>query len=163
MYDKLRTARLNVKYYSVRLDRLEQISRVLEITLLVSAPSSAIAGIWLFTTDVGKIAWQSLGVLSAVIATVRPAFQLTKKTKEYESAITAYRMLEYDLETIRQKVEQRGAYDARLKAEFLKALARQEKADLVSPDKVPNAKLRAKCTREVLAEMPPNSFFVPET
>jgi hypothetical protein len=71
--------------------------------------------------------------------------------------------LEYDLETIRQKVEQRGAYDDRLKAELLKAIERQKKADLTSPEKVPNEKLRRKCTQAVLTEMPASSFFIPET
>ena len=162
VYDRLRTARLNVRYYCARLHRLELVNRTLEITLLVSAPSSAIAGIWLFKTDAGKIVWQSLGVLSAVIATVRPVFQMTKRIKEYEATIAAYRTLEYDLEMIRQKVEQRAAYDDKLKAELLKAIERQKRADATSPEMVPNEKLRHRCTQTVLSEMPPDSFFVPE-
>jgi hypothetical protein len=162
VYDKLRTARLNVKYYSTRLDTHEQWNRCMEIVLLISAPSSAIAGIWFFKTDIGKYLWQILGVVSALVATVRPAFQMTRKIKAYEATIQAYRMLEYDLEMIRRKIEQRGTYDDKLKSEFLKAIERQKQADASSPERVINEKTRDRCTAAVLAEMPANSFFVPE-
>ncbi|WP_157653609.1 hypothetical protein [Burkholderia ubonensis] len=163
VYDKLRTARLNVKYYSARLDRFEQLNRILEITLLVTAPTSAVAGLWLFQTVPGTYVWHGLAGLSAVIATVRPVFQMTNKIKAYEATISAYRTLEYDLETIRQKIEHRGVYDDKLQSEFLKALERQKQADAGSPERVPNDRIRHLCTQEVLSEMPVNSFFVPET
>ncbi|REG48609.1 hypothetical protein B0G80_4858 [Paraburkholderia sp. BL6669N2] len=163
VYDRLRTARLNVKYYCERLRQVELLNRACEIILLIAAPTSAIAGLWFWKTDIGKAVWQSLGIVSAIIATVRPAFQLTKKIKDYEAAISGYQTLEYDLEIIRQKIEQRGTYDDKLKAEFMKAVERHRNVELASPDKVPNRKLLQNCTNAVLAEMPANSFFVPET
>jgi hypothetical protein len=162
VYDKLRTARLNVDYYSARLNRLEQINQILEVTLLIAAPTSAVAGLWLFQTSLGKYIWQIIAGVSAVIATVRPVFQMTKRIKEYEATIFAYRTLQYDLESLRQKIEMHGTYDGKLKAEFLKAVERQAKADAISPERVANKKLRQKCTQAVLIEMPASSFFVPE-
>lgn len=163
VYDKLRTARLNVKYYSERLRRVELLNSSCEMLLLFAAPTSAIAGLWFWKTDAGRVVWQSLGVVSAIVATARPVLQLTKKIKDYDAAILANRTLEYDLETIRQKIEQRGIYDDKLKAEFLKLIERHRNDEIViNPDKTPDKKLLENCTSAVLAEMPAATFFVPE-
>ncbi|WP_250528807.1 hypothetical protein [Caballeronia sp. ATUFL_F1_KS4A] len=163
VYDKLRTARLNVKYYCRRLQRLERIIFTLDVILLVAAPSSAIASLWFWDTPAGRIAWQSLSVVAAIIATVRPIFHLTRRVKEYESAIAAYRIMEYDLESVRQRIEQRGEYDAKLRSEFLRIVERQKAAELASPEKVADQKLLKECSDAVLSELPANSFFVPST
>jgi hypothetical protein len=76
--------------------------------------------------------------------------------------IAAYQALEYDLETIRRKVEQRGIYDEELKADFLRALERQRHIDISSPDKIANSRLLKTCTTAVLSEMPSSAFFIPE-
>jgi hypothetical protein len=162
VYDKLRTARLNVKYYSERLRRVELFNTACEILLLFAAPTSAIAGLWFWHLQGGKIVWQSLGILSAIVATLRPLLQLTKRIKDYEAAVLANRSLEFDLETIRQKVEQKGAYDEKLKAEYLRVLERHRKDEIESPDKTPNRKLLEYCTNAVLTELPSSSFYVPE-
>jgi hypothetical protein len=64
VYDKLRSARLNVKYYGARLHRIERANLAIEYILLAAAPSSAVAGLWFWNTEVGKTIWQSLGVLA---------------------------------------------------------------------------------------------------
>jgi len=45
LYDEIRTARLNVKYYGRRLEFLERRNFAFELILLASAPTSAIAGL----------------------------------------------------------------------------------------------------------------------
>ncbi|GGD96628.1 hypothetical protein [Caballeronia grimmiae] len=161
VYDKFRTARLNVKYYCRRLHRLERMDRALDIILLIAAPTSAVAGLWFWETEYGRVVWQCLGVVAALVATVRPALHITKRIKDYESAISAYQMLEYDLDAIRQKIEQRGIYDAKLKAEFIRAIERQRNADLASPEKVAESRLLRDCTAAVMEELPASFFFVP--
>lgn len=41
---------------------------VMDIVLLVTAPSSAIAGLWFWKTPLGHTAWQYFGIVSAIVA-----------------------------------------------------------------------------------------------
>ncbi|CAG9247835.1 hypothetical protein [Paraburkholderia unamae] len=163
VYDKLRTAHLNVRYYSERLRRLERWDMAMDVALVIAAPTSAVAGLWFFKTDMGKHVWQAFGTFAAFVAAIRPAIQFRRTLKAYETTISAYQALEYDLETIRRKIEQRGIYDEELKSDFLRALERQRHIDISSPDKIANSRLLKSCTTAVLTEMPASAFFVPET
>ncbi|MCP3715445.1 hypothetical protein [Paraburkholderia sp. CNPSo 3281] len=135
----------------------------MDTALVIAAPTSAVAGLWFFKTDMGRHVWQALGTFSAFVAAIRPAIQFRRTLKAYETTIASYQALEYDLETIRRKIEQRGTYDEELKADYLRALERQRHIDISSPDKIANSRLLKTCTAAVMSEMPASAFFVPET
>jgi len=126
VYDKLRTARLNVKYYSRRLQWIERKNFAIELILAVTAPSSAVAGLWFWDTLYGKLAWQYLGIIAAAAAVFKPLLGLPKRIKEYESVLSGYRMLEYDLMEIKCLIEQRQKYDSGLQSEFKRTLQREK-------------------------------------
>jgi len=162
VYDKLRTARLNVKYYSRRLSSIERENFVLELVLLSTAPSSAIAGLWFWDHPLGKVAWQYLGIVAAIAAVLKPLRHLSKRIKDFESVLSGYRILEYDLMEIKTLVEQKRKYDAPLQSEFRKALQREKTLVGKTPETRENVKVKIQCESEVLQELPKESFFVPE-
>ena len=162
VYDKLRTARLNVKYYGRRMEKVERWNFGIELVLLITAPSSAVAGLWFWNTDIGKVTWQLLGVIAAFAAVSKPLLALTKRIKEYESVLSGYRILEFDLMEIKSLVEQQQKYDAGLRTEFMKALQRERTLVGKTPETRENQKIKRECESEVLQELPANSFFVPE-
>jgi len=162
VYDKLRTARLNVKYYSRRLQSIEHINCWIEFVLLASAPSSAVAGLWFWDQPLGKIAWQYFGVVAAIAALTKPLLTLPKQIKEFESVLSGYRVLEYDLMEIKVLVEQKQRYDAQLQTEFKKAMQREKTLVGKTPETREKLKIKSLCEAEVLQELPRESFFVPE-
>jgi hypothetical protein len=162
VYDKLRSARLNVKYYGARLQRIERTNLAIEYVLLATAPSSAIAGLWFWNTEFGKPIWQSLGVLAAIAAVAKPPLNLTKRIKDYEAILVGYRTLEYDLMEIKTLVEQRGKYDPTLQAELKKALQREKVLVAKNLETRDDKKMKRTCEEEVLRELPPERFFVPQ-
>lgn len=162
VYNKLRTARLNVKYYSRRLDILERRNFWIELILLGTAPSSAIAGLWFWETEQGKIIWQYFGIVAAIVAVLKPVLGLTKRIKEFESVLTGYRTLEYDLMEIKSLVEQKQKYDSTMQAEFNKALQREKTLVGKTPETREKRKVKAACELEVRQELPRECFFVPE-
>jgi len=162
VYDKLRTARLNVKYYSRRLQNAERWNFWLELILLATAPSSAIAGLWFWEIDVGKIIWQYLGVIAAFVAVIKPLLMLTKHIKDYESVLSGYRTLEYDLMEIKSLIEQKGKYEKSLQGEFRKAMQREKSLVSQSPETRENVNIKRICQREVLEELPADRFFIPQ-
>lgn len=162
VYDKLRTARLNVKYYCHRLTTLERYNFWIEFILFAAAPGSAIAGIWFFDTDQGKLAWKWLGVVAALAAALKPMLSLTTRIKNMEGIVVGYRTLEYDLLEIKSLIETRKKYDAKLQLEVTRAIARERVLVGKTPEAWINRKIKAICEAEVRRELPDDAFYVPE-
>jgi hypothetical protein len=162
LYDKLRTARLNVKYYGCRLQTIERLNFSIEFLLLATAPSSAIAGLWFWNTQYGQEAWQYFGIVAAIAAVTKPLLGLTKKIKDYEGILSGYRTLEYDLMEIKSLVEQKGKYDSSLQSEFKKALQREKTLVARNPETREWKWVKRKCEAEVRQELPPECFIVPK-
>lgn len=162
VYDKLRTARLNVKYYSRRMESTERLNLLFDLILAAAAPTSAIAGLWFWNTDIGKVVWQYFGGVAAIIAILKPPLSLPKRIKQYESVLSGYRVLEFDLTEIRSLIEQKRKYDSALQADFKKALQRERTLVGNTPETRENRRIKRKCENEVLNELPPSCFFIPE-
>ncbi len=97
VYDLWRTTRLNVKYYTHRLQRLESWSRNMDIAIAIGAPASAAAGFFLANLPQGDIVWKMFSSFTAIIAVVKPFLRFGEKIKKIEQALIAYRGLEFDL------------------------------------------------------------------
>lgn len=161
VYDKLRTTRLNVKYYSRRLESLESQNFWIELILMTTAPSSAITGFWFWETEYGKIFWSCMGFIAAALAILKPILSLTKRIKEFESVLSGYRTLEFDLREIKTNIELKKKYDSTLQAEFKKALQREKALVAKAPETREKKKVKQLCENEVRQELPSTSFYVP--
>jgi hypothetical protein len=162
VYDRLRSARLSVKYFCWKLERAERTSFWLDLLLLATAPASAVAGLWFWQTEIGRNVWQWLGLIAAVAAVVKPLLHLTKKIKDYESLVSGYRVLDFDLMELKGQIEQRNKYDAPLVAEFKRIQQRERALVSKNPESRENRKMKQLCVAEVDAELPAEAFFVPE-
>jgi hypothetical protein len=135
---------------------------VLDLVLAITAPSSAVAGLWFWQSHYGALAWKALGIVAACVAVTKPLMHMTRRIKDMESALQGYRMLEYDLTRIKDSVEAQQAYDTGLRDAFMKALDREKELISKPPELGENLRLKRQCTVEVANELPANSFFVPE-
>lgn len=162
VYNKLRTARLNVKYYSRRLEQIERQNFLIELVLLATAPTSAIAGLWFWDTEYGSLAWKCLSVVAAIAAILKPLLAFPKKIKDFESVVAGYRTLEYDLMEIKDSIHQRGKYDNSMLTDFKKAQQREKALVGKTPETREVPRVKAVCEAEVRRELPDESFFVPE-
>lgn len=162
VYDRLRTARLNVKYYCGRLARFESISFWLDLLLAATAPTSAVAGLWFWDTEWGKPVWKLLAVVAALAAVIKPLLHLTKRIKDYETLVSGYRVLEFDLMQVKIGIEQKRKYDSALQAEFRRAQDRERNLVAKNPESNEHLKLKIACRHEVNQELPSEAFFVPE-
>jgi hypothetical protein len=162
VYDLLRTARLNVKYYSGRLHRAESCMFWMDLSLLITAPSSAIARLWFWQDPVGQIVWKYLGAIAAFIAIIKPLLGLTKKIKGYQELRSGYTVLEYDLRQIKEMIAHNRKYDKPLQEEFKKAFTRHGILASKEPDTKESKHLKNRCVNEVKKELPLDSFYIPE-
>lgn len=162
VYDRLRTARLSVKYYCAKLDQYERANFWLAIVLAATAPSSAVTGLWFWGSYIGHAVWQCVTVIAAVAALVKPALGLTGKIKDLESIVVGYRGLDFDLMEIKIGVEQKAKYDSALQADFRRALQRERALVTKKPLAREDAGLKTRLQAEVMRELPADAFFVPK-
>jgi hypothetical protein len=162
VYDLYRTARLNAKYYSALLHQAENRNFWLEFILLCTAPTSAVAGLWFWDTELGKNVWQYLGVVAALAAVLKPLLSLPKKMKGYESLVSGYKMLEHDLHEIQISITEKKKYDKTAQTDFKKALKRKGVLVGKETDAKENKKLKQRCEKEIISELPSSSFYIPK-
>jgi len=161
VYDLLRTARLNVKYYSRRLAVIERDNFLLELVIAISAPSSAIAGLFFWDTEAGELVWKGFGILAALFAVIKPLLKLTEKIKKYEETLTGYKTLDNDLQLIVSQIKQKQGYSSSLQKEFNKAFERKKLLVTSEAERQEDISLKRKLQEEVCIELPKSHFFIP--
>ncbi len=162
VYNLLRTARLNSKYYSEKLHRVERLNTTMQIVIAASLPSSAIAGFQIWTVGLGNVIWNVVLVASSMLAFVQPFLKLSEKIKKYDSILNGYLMLDYDLQELRGKISNSRKYNSSHKRLFEQALKRKKNVGIKEQGIKVDTKLRNKCTLEVNNELPAENFYVPE-
>jgi hypothetical protein len=161
VYNLYRTARLNIKYHSMRLQRLEQLNLGLELAIAVAAPSSAVAGLWFWDTTVGGVLWKLLGAAAAFVAVLKPLLALPRKIKAHSEVLSGYKALEHDLFELTQEVVHRGDYDSELREDYKRAVRRKGELALKDPEAKPRRKAIRRLMEEVKRELPAAQFYVP--
>lgn len=162
VYDLLRTARLNTKYYSASIDALKKRQFWLDLLLAVSAPSSAVAGLWFWEHPTGEIAWKILAVMTAVIAVVKPLLQYGPTVQAMEEVLSGYRALDHDLYSLQLDIQREGSYTSELQGRFKEALARKGVLVGRELEHQEDKKLKRQLEMEVREELPAEGFFIPE-
>lgn len=160
VYDELRTARLNTKYYSCVLDRRVTQNFWVEFTLAASA-SAGVAGAWVFSSPQGQLAWKILGSVSAVLAVYRAVAGLSEEIRKLERRVTAYRELEFAWEAVCRRVRAERAYSRASKRLFEAALEQKQRLITSYVDPKPRRTIVERCYREVQTELPADSFYIP--
>jgi hypothetical protein len=162
VYDLYKTARLNVKYYATQLNKVERVNFIIELIIAISAPTSAVTGIWLLKTDAGQEVWKYIAALAAFAAVLKPLLRLPHKIKNMEQSLSGYRALEYDVEQIVNKIKVERVYSKSSKAMLDDAQKKKKSLVCNPPENNQNKKLIEHLYSEVNQELPMESFFVPE-
>jgi hypothetical protein len=161
VYDSLRTARLNWKYYGCRLVKTKRMSFIIDLVLAISA-SSAVGGLWLFAEWQNGLLWRVLGSFAAVLAIYNTTARLGSKIQEFERRATGWQAIEFDLDRIARKVRATREYGEELQAQFEVVMDRQHELAKTYVDPGSTNRLKRPCEEEVLRELPVDTFFIPE-
>ena len=100
VYKLQRTARLSVKYYTIKLERLERINIFIQIVIAASLPTSTIAGFSYWTTSEGNQIWGYILAFASLLAFLQPFLKLTEKIKKFDSILSGYMVLDYDVQKL---------------------------------------------------------------
>ena len=162
VYGLLRTAHLNVKYYGVKLHRIERLNLSIQIVIAAFLPGSTIAGYEIWKTGTGSAIWVFLLVLASIFAFLQPFLKLSDKIKKYDSIVNGYLTLDYDMQELRAKISNSSSYNNTHKKLYESALKRKKAVGVKEKGIKLNKALRDKCKQEVDAELPSKNFYIPE-
>lgn len=161
VYNQYRTARLNVKCYLSKLRSIQRENFVIEVILAVTLPTSAIAGIWYWETEIGKDIWQYLLILSAILAALKPFLKFMDKIQKLEESVSGYRSLEHDLEKLTILIKQDEQYTEKHKLKLYEAMDKKGVLVQNEPKSEIDKKLIKQCRIKVSNELPSKSFYLP--
>ncbi len=161
IYDLIKTARLNVLYYEHKLQSAEKTMVTMQIILAAAVPSSAIAGFEIWDFWLGKYAWEIFVSSSSLIAFIQPFLGLPKKTKKYGELVDGYKILYYDLNNIKQSIEEDKSYSTEHKSLFKAAKERRKKLEVRETGISLNKRLRKYYQEVVKKELPGENFYLP--
>lgn len=162
VYDLLRTAKLNEKYFGYRLQKYGRINNFMEFTIAATASTSAIASLTLWNEGLAGYFWQSFLVISAVISVAKPILGITKSVRLYEEVLSEYRALSYELIQLRAGITTTREYNETHKDKFNEIMEKHAILVSKSPENTENKTVKTKCVDEVLKAYPPENFFVPQ-
>ena len=163
VYDLLRTSYLNIEYYSARLHSAQKLNFLLEVIIAVTASTSAVAGLYLWSKGIGKEIWELLTVAAAFTATIKPFLKLPDKIRGFQELITDYKAIYADVDTLTSRIKQNGHYTEEFSQNYLDLKEREaEVRKKPSPETKVNEKLRSEVENVVKRRHPKESFYIPD-
>ena len=162
IYNLWRTAKLNTKYFAHVLSIRMFWAKAMEITIAVTAPTSAVAALWFWGTCFGSVLWKVLLIIASVCSLLKPILDLPKKSGEIQKTLSGYKLLCHDLEALIIKVRQRSKFDKELMSEFQEINTRKRVLVAEDPLIKTNRKLAQKFYNEVNFELKDYDFYIPE-
>lgn len=163
VYDLLRTAKLNEKYFGRRLKKYVVINNTMEFFIAATASTSAIASLTVWSDGLGSHFWQGFLITAAVISVLKPIVGITKRVRLYEEVLAEYRVLSFELSQLRTSIATEQSYKPTHQTQFKKILAKHSALVAKTPESTENKKVKQECEQEVLSAFPISNFYIPES
>lgn len=161
IYDLLRTAVLTTKYYSKEITKLSNINLSMEILILITAPGSAVAGLWFWDTCIGAYIWRIFISVAAITSIIKVPLNFPGKIKKKEEELSSWRVLESDLRELSISIKHDKNYDEDKKNKFKVYLSRFSEIYKKEGAITVNRNLLHECEDEVKREYPLEWFYTP--
>ncbi|HEU0013830.1 MAG TPA: hypothetical protein VFQ45_09105 [Longimicrobium sp.] len=160
VYDEYRTLRLNVNYYRCKLGYAVRVNFIVEC-LIAATSSTAVGGLWFFSTAAGGVVWKILATLAALLSVYQTVAKPSDIVRKLEETVTAFSTVEADIEKLCRKIKTDGRYTKPMMREFEALVEKRVEISHKYMDAKVNKNLRAHCTEEVLKQLPLESFYIP--
>lgn len=161
-YDFYRDCALNEEYYGHRAHRLDRAGFWLEIATFLGSTGSGISGwgIWTMYPQ-AKNVWLAIAALVAVVSSVKPLFQLSKKAERYHKLFGEYRGATVTMQDIVRRIAAARGVTADIEREY-RQLRQRYRVLAMEDDPRPNPKLVRRLQQRVNNRIPAEEFWLPE-
>jgi ABC-type multidrug transport system fused ATPase/permease subunit len=160
LYNEYRTARFNKLYFGKQLTFWKRINLFTEIFIAIT--TSIIAGLWIWTTLVGSVIWESIIVIAALFAIIKPFVNLSSRIQQQSEILNCWRTYEIDLYSLILQVKQNKSYNIEIQNRFISMMDIKKTIIHKEPLEDENKKLKNKCYYQVIEELPIDYFYIPE-
>ncbi|MCK4447266.1 MAG: hypothetical protein KAW56_09310 [Candidatus Marinimicrobia bacterium] len=161
IYDEYRTARLNVKINEYLLKNLKRYNFFIEFALAFMA-SSSVATFWFWENETGQIVWKYLCVFTAILAILKPLFNLGSKIQEKSEALADFKSLDHDFHKLTILISQYKKYDSDFREQFFYLIDKRGFINQKTKDGEIGTKKKQEFEEQVNRELPYKTFFIPE-
>lgn len=93
IYDDYRTISLNTKYNGERLAQVTWWNRAFEVMVAVGASGSGVAGLALWKSEHGQLAWGAISAAAILVSIVKPILNFGSRIEEYSKLWAEYSTL----------------------------------------------------------------------
>jgi hypothetical protein len=83
LYDLMRTARMSVVYYELRLKEANRWNLVFDVSAAVVATGSGITGWAIWGTEIGKFIWAGIAAVASILAILKPILGTHRKAQQF--------------------------------------------------------------------------------
>lgn len=166
IYDDYRTVSLNAKYNGERLSRAIRSNRILEIIIAVGASGSGVAGLTLWKSDYGQLAWGTISVVAIFVSIIKPILNLghdieeySKLWAEYSTLFARFRNVVRSVESMRSRIAETGNLPQNLSDEVLHIRAKMVE---LAPrgDRRPDRDRVEALQAQVNSDIPPATLWI---
>jgi hypothetical protein len=161
VYNALRTAKLSETYYTAKLRNAKRNNNFWEVAIAAFVPSSAIAGLPMWTTTYGNYLWGGLILIASLLAIAKPIVNPAATIQSYEASISRYRTIVGNLEELRRDIENKQCYNQELQARFKYIAAAMTRAQEIEPTEPIDEELRSRLSQRINNDLPISEFYVP--
>ncbi|MDE2166103.1 MAG: hypothetical protein KGJ66_07175 [Alphaproteobacteria bacterium] len=160
LYDDLRTACFNKKYYGRQLTIARRSNNATEFILAITASGTGIGSWEAFQAGIGHDVWVALATASALIAILKPIVKLADRVERYAKLHGEYSKLFATLQSVAGQVRMNQSFTPELQKVHQTAQATFSKlAD--DDDPSPSARVLKELQRQVNEEIPADRLWLP--
>jgi hypothetical protein len=167
IYNKYRSALLNLKYYGCKVDRISFRNKIFEAIIAIGASSSGVAGFALWKSDQGKYIWAAISGASILLSVIKPIVGYSSDIEEYSKLYGEFATISADYENLvnnLHKMKNGIAKSGQLPQDLIPTVRKlEEKLVALAPrgDRTPEAKLVKLMTDAVNKQIPASSLWIP--
>jgi hypothetical protein len=166
IYDDYRNVSLNAKYNGECLSRAIRANRVLEIVIAVGASGSGVAGLTLWKSDYGQLAWGAISVAAILVSIIKPILNIghdiekySNLCAEYSTLFARFRNVVRSVESMRSRIADAGNLPQNVTDEVLHI--RNKMVELAPrDDQRPNRDRMEALQAQVNVDIPPATLWV---
>jgi len=161
-YELQCTSRMSAIYYEIRLARLMTISFWMEVVTAATASGSGVLAVLNDSGGWGNMAWQGLALAAALVAIIKPIYAPGKKIEVFTRQQQGYHTNFYSLKKLAFAIRQEGAVNDAHRRHYATVFDRHVQLS-TEDENVPDQRLVKIARDRTASELPPASFWFPDT
>lgn len=162
IYNTYRTALLNRKYYSIKLQRYQRYNSLMEVAIAIGATGNGIvASLAIWKSIVGQYLWLIIVAVATILSVIKPIIKVSRRVEVYANLYSGHTSIYCDLKHIVEDIAVSKSIPRQIHEKYKVIRQKAAELELVSEDSGNDRELIRKLQAEVNQEIPPQNLWIP--